>query len=72
MTHANDWFTDDEAGGRVTTEPTTEPCPECGDRFDGKMPGHVYGSNWAWVPCRTCSTTPPTEPGVISVKLVPR
>lgn len=33
---------------------TTERCPECWNQFEGRMPGHVYGSNWAWVPCRTC------------------
>ena len=26
------------------------PC-EC-NRFDGKQPGYVYGSNWPWVPCQ--------------------
>lgn len=30
-------------------------CPECDNQFDGRMPGHVYGSNWSWVPCQTCS-----------------
>jgi hypothetical protein len=26
----------------------------CKNQFDGKMPGHYYGSNWDWVPCQTC------------------
>ncbi len=30
------------------------PCPECSNQFGGMMPGHVYGSNWDWVPCQTC------------------
>jgi hypothetical protein len=41
------WLLDD-------VKPTTERCPECMDQFDGRMPGHAYGSNWSWVPCRTC------------------
>lgn len=28
--------------------PTT--CPRC-ERFGGKLPGYIMGSNWAWVPC---------------------
>ena len=31
-----------------------DPCPECRNQFGGKMPGHVYGSGWDWVPCQTC------------------
>ena len=27
------------------------PCPHDCARFGGKVPGHVRGSNWAWVPC---------------------
>jgi hypothetical protein len=29
-------------------------CPECHNQFNGRMPGHAYGSNWDWVPCQTC------------------
>ena len=32
-------------------------CTECRNRFDGKVPGHSYGSNWDWVDCRTCRGT---------------
>ena len=42
--------------------PTTEQCPDGCTRFHGRMPGHVYGSNWDWVPCQTCGgamTCPP-------------
>jgi hypothetical protein len=27
------------------------PCPHDCERFGGKVPGHVRGSNWDWVPC---------------------
>jgi hypothetical protein len=27
------------------------------DRFGGKVPGHVYGSGWDWVPCQECTAT---------------
>ena len=37
-------------------EPGTE-CPECHNQFGGRMPGHVYGSNWDFVPCQTCKGT---------------
>lgn len=44
-------------------------CPECRNQFGGKMPGHVYGSNWDFVPCQTCQGTgaapdpdPPSDP----------
>lgn len=30
-------------------------CSECHNKFDGKMPGWKYGSNWEWVPCYTCN-----------------
>jgi hypothetical protein len=33
------------------------PCPNNCTRFDGKVPGHIYGSNWPWVPCQTCMGT---------------
>ena len=68
-----DWFdwdewidehTDDDGGFAITTLPTsrnrsvmTECCPTCHDQFNGKMPGHYYGSNWDWVPCQTCQGT---------------
>ncbi len=26
-------------------------CPTCRGQFGDKMPGHLYGSNWDWVPC---------------------
>lgn len=36
----------------------TKPCETCGQFagsiHEGQMPGHVYGSNWDWVPCQTC------------------
>lgn len=32
-------------------------CPECHNQFGGRMPGHVYGSNWDFVPCQTCKGT---------------
>lgn len=35
----------------------TIPCPNGCIRFGGKVPGHVYGSNWPWVPCQTCMGT---------------
>lgn len=35
-------------------EPVPTVCPECHGHYGGKMPGHVYGSNWDWVPCQTC------------------
>ncbi len=38
-------------------------CPECHNQFEGRMPGHIYGSNWDFVPCRTCAGSgfEPTE-----------
>lgn len=36
---------------------TDDTCPECHNQFEGKMPGHAYGSNWDWVPCQTCHGT---------------
>lgn len=27
------------------------PCPHDCKRFGGKVPGHLRGSNWEWVPC---------------------
>lgn len=38
----------------ISVGPDFLRCPTCRNQFDGKMPGHVYGSNWAWVPCQTC------------------
>lgn len=32
-------------------------CPNNCTRFDGKVPGHIYGSNWPWVTCQTCMGT---------------
>lgn len=37
-------------------------CPECHNQFEGRMPGHKYGSNWDWVPCQTCGGSG-TAPG---------
>lgn len=37
--------------------PEPAACSECHNRFNGKMPGHKYGSNWDWVPCQTCKGT---------------
>lgn len=39
------------------------PCPHDCRRFGGKVPGHVRGSNWDWVPC-WCNGTflVPAEP----------
>ncbi len=42
-------------GHRAETEQVR--CSTCGQfagSLLGKMPGHVYGSNWPWVPCQTC------------------
>jgi hypothetical protein len=39
---------------RIEWRYLNDPCPECKNQFDGKMPGHKYGSNWDWVPCQTC------------------
>lgn len=39
----------------VVPRPPTRWCPECKGQFEGRMPGHVYGSNWDFVPCRTCN-----------------
>lgn len=36
---------------------TRVPCPNDCTRFGGKVPGHIYGSNWPWVPCQTCMGT---------------
>lgn len=33
---------------------TDEQCPNDCARFDGRVPGHTMGSNWAWVPCWAC------------------
>lgn len=36
---------------------TDDSCPECHNKFDGRMPGWVYGSNWDWVDCQVCHGT---------------
>jgi hypothetical protein len=43
-------------------KPTTERCPRCWNQFEGRMPGHVYGSNWDFVPCQTCNGDGKTDP----------
>lgn len=42
---------------RIEWKYLTRVCPECGNQFEGRMPGHKYGSNWDWVPCHTCQGT---------------
>lgn len=55
-----EWFCEamgvrpDDDVTRIEWRYLDDPCPECHNQFDGKMPGHVYGSNWPWVPCQTC------------------
>jgi len=39
---------------RIEWKYLTRVCPECSNRFEGRMPGHKYGSSWSWVPCQTC------------------
>lgn len=52
----------------IDVGPVQIQCPACRNQFGGQMPGHKYGSNWAFVPCQTCSGTgwvdavPPTAP----------
>lgn len=45
-------------GWAIRVEPTV--CPNDCERFGHRVPGYVYGSAWAFVPCQTCQGPPPT------------